>query len=124
VTCWTQRLELRSCARTKLELEQGSRAVDLYKAIRELIDEKKRIERIISSLEAMQKEGMVALPGKAVTKTGNAKRRGRKSMSPEERREVSERMARYWEARRRERIAHRDKEAADGSTPGPGSATS
>jgi hypothetical protein len=73
--------------------------VDLYKAIRELVEEKKRIDRIIASLEAMLARGRVGPHGKAAT-ADPPKRRGRKSMSPEERREVSERMARYWAEKR------------------------
>jgi hypothetical protein len=65
--------------------------VDLYKAIRELHEERKRLERIIAFLEK----------GLAEKKTQAApKRRGRKSMDAEERKLVSERMRRYWEARR------------------------
>jgi hypothetical protein len=75
--------------------------VDLYKAIRELVDEKKRIDRIIASLEAMLEKGTTnTASAKAEVKAGSGTRRGRKSMSAEERREVSERMARYWAAKR------------------------
>ena len=80
--------------------------MDLYKAIRELVEERKRIDRIIASLEEMLERGRLHSPGKSpVIKTSStsASRRGRKSMSPEERREVSERMARYWAGRRKER---------------------
>ena len=85
--------------------------MDLYKAIRELVEEKKRIDRIIASLEAMLARGNVGPQGKAATKDP-PKRRGRKSMSPEERREVSERMARYWAEKRAEKSAQH--EAGDG----------
>lgn len=74
--------------------------MDLYKAIRELVDEKKRIDRIIASLEAMLEKGTTSTVERSVTKGGSVSRRGRKSMSAEERREVSERMARYWAAKR------------------------
>ena len=73
--------------------------MDLYKAIRELVEEKKRIDRIIASLEAMLASGRLGPQGKMAAKTPG-KRRGRKSMSAEERRQVSERMARYWAQRR------------------------
>jgi hypothetical protein len=95
--------------------------VDLYKAIRQLVDEKKRIDRIIASLEAMADKGTTAAPRKAIAKTAVARRRGRKGMSPDERREVSERMARYWAAKRLERIAAPAKAATDGPEPGPDS---
>ncbi len=74
--------------------------MDLYRAIRELVDEKRRIDRIISSLEAMLAKGTTSTVEKAAVRGGTVSRRGRKSMSAEERREVSERMARYWAAKR------------------------
>jgi hypothetical protein len=77
--------------------------VDLYKAIRELVEEKKRIDRIIASLEAMLKRGTTVTPDRVAPRTAPAKRRGRKSMSAEERRQVSDRMARYWAAKRAEK---------------------
>lgn len=72
--------------------------MDLYKAIRELVEERKRIDRIIASLEAMLARGTIPGEGKIERKPG--KRRGRKSMGPEERKQVSDRMARYWAAKR------------------------
>ena len=77
--------------------------MDLCKAIRELVEEKKRIDRIIASLEAMLAKGKVgSAAAKALVKEP-PKRRGRKSMSAEERRQVSERMARYWAEKRAEK---------------------
>jgi hypothetical protein len=71
--------------------------MDLYGAIAELLNEKKRLDRLISSLEAMQEGGLpVQEP---------PKRRGRKNMSEGERREVSERMKKYWAARRQDAAA-------------------
>jgi len=69
--------------------------MDLYKAIQDLYAEKEKLERVIASLEELQRsaESMPALPRPA-------KRRGRKSMGVKERQEVSERMKRYWESRR------------------------
>ena len=61
--------------------------MDVNKALRELYEEKKRLDAAIAALE--QRLGGSRL-----------KRRGRRSMSPEERLEVSRRMSRYWEARR------------------------
>ncbi len=73
--------------------------MDLYKAIRDLYAEKKRLEEAIASLEEL-------LEAKAATENlnldGLRKRRGRKSMGPEERRIVSERMKKYWASRRNE----------------------
>jgi len=69
--------------------------MDLYKAIQDLYAEKEKLERIIVSLEELQR---TAGPAPALPKP--AKRRGRKSMNPSERQEVSERMRKYWAARR------------------------
>jgi hypothetical protein len=69
--------------------------MDLYKAIQELYAEKEKLERVIASLEELQRTSG-ELP--QVLKPG--RRRGRKSMSQTERQEVSERMKRYWQSRR------------------------
>ena len=69
--------------------------MDLYKAIQELYAEKEKLERVIASLEELQRNaGAVPEPPKPV------KRRGRKSMNFDERQEVSERMRKYWAGRR------------------------
>jgi hypothetical protein len=70
--------------------------MDLYKAIRDLYAEKERLERVIASLEELQRSGS-ELPAPTTGK----KRRGRKSMDPAERQQVSERMKRYWAGRRK-----------------------
>ncbi|MGA3094980.1 MAG: hypothetical protein ABSF25_00880 [Bryobacteraceae bacterium] len=72
--------------------------MDLYKAIQQLYEEKERLERVIASLEELQRTASDApvLPLAS-------KRRGRKSMTAVERQEVSERMKRYWESRRKPR---------------------
>jgi len=69
--------------------------MDLYKAIQDLYAEKEKLERVIASLEELQRTAgsLPALP-KPV------KRRGRKSMNSSERQEVSERMRKYWASRR------------------------
>jgi hypothetical protein len=78
---------------------QGSSKVDLIKAIRDLHDEKKRLDKTIAYLEGLIANGRN--PGKAqVSLRSTPSRRGRKSMSDAERRQVSERMARYWADRR------------------------
>jgi len=69
--------------------------MDLYKAIQDLYAEKEKLERVIASLEELQRSAGTLPP---LPKA--AGRRGRKSMSPEERQEVSERMKKYWEGRR------------------------
>lgn len=72
----------------------GQLTMDFYNAIRELVEEKKRLDRLIAALEAV-KNGDAQAPVNGVTS-----RRGRKAMSEDERREVSERMKRYWANRR------------------------
>jgi hypothetical protein len=69
--------------------------MDLYKAIQDLYAEKEKLERVIASLEELQRTA-----GSLPTLPKPAKRRGRKSMSPSERQEVSERMRKYWAGRR------------------------
>ncbi len=67
--------------------------MDLYRIIRELVQERNRLQRIIESLEEMKPSGKVQ-----TRPTG--KRRGRKSMDHAARAEVSARMTRYWAQRR------------------------
>jgi hypothetical protein len=69
--------------------------MDIIKALRDLYNEKKRLDVAISSLEARLK----AVRKGSATKPSQG-RRGRKSMSAAERQEVSKRMTLYWEARR------------------------
>ncbi len=71
--------------------------MDLYKAIQDLYAEKEKLERVIASLEDLQRN---AAGAPAISKTPS--RRGRKSMGSKERREVSERMKKYWASRREE----------------------
>ena len=71
--------------------------MDLVKAIRDLYEEKKRLDAVIASLEAM-----LAADTK-ITAPTPLKRRGRKSMSRDERSVVSQRMKRYWAARRQQK---------------------
>jgi len=69
--------------------------MDLYKAIQDLYAEKEKLERVIASLEELQRSaGSLPMLPKPV------KRRGRKSMNANERQEVSERMRKYWASRR------------------------
>jgi hypothetical protein len=63
--------------------------MDVNKALRELHEEKRRLDVTIAALEA-----------RLGNRTRAHRRRGRKSMSAEERQEVSRRMSKYWEARR------------------------
>jgi len=68
--------------------------MDLDKIIRDLRTEKDRLDRAIASLEDLTRTGAVA-PIVA------SKRRGRKTMDDEERREVSARMKEYWRKRKK-----------------------
>jgi hypothetical protein len=68
--------------------------MDVIKALQELHQEKKRLDAAITALETRLRLA------KAARGTPSVERRGRKSMSPEERQEVSRRMAKYWEDRR------------------------
>jgi len=68
--------------------------MDLFKTIKELQEEKRRIDVLIEILEQrLACSGSSPAPG----------RRGRKSMSEAERKEVSRRMRAYWAARRQQR---------------------
>jgi hypothetical protein len=66
--------------------------MDVYKALSDLHEEKKRLDSAIHALEARLK--IVAGKRPQV-------RRGRRSMSVEERQQVSLRMSRYWASRRK-----------------------
>lgn len=70
--------------------------MNLSEIIRVLQVEKARVEDSIAALEALDSthaSGRLAVG-----------RRGRKSMGAEERKQVSERMKRYWEGRRQRRF--------------------
>jgi hypothetical protein len=66
--------------------------MDLSKTIEELRRERQKLDRVIASLEELKAPV-------AEAETPVRKRRGRKSMSPEERREASARMKKYWAGR-------------------------
>ena len=66
--------------------------MDLRKTIAELYQEKARLDKVIASLEQLSEEPSAIVSG--------THRRGRRFMSPQERKQVSERMRRYWAARR------------------------
>jgi hypothetical protein len=69
--------------------------MDLHKTIQDLYAEKEKLERVIASLEELQRAA-AANP----LLSGGGKRRGRKSMGASERQDVSERMKKYWAGRR------------------------
>ena len=70
--------------------------MNINKAIRELYEEKKRLDHVIASLEEKQRSGGLQIAA------GREKKRGRKSMDIQARQQVSERMKRYWAARRKQ----------------------
>jgi hypothetical protein len=69
--------------------------VNLTEMIRSLYGEKEMVDRAIASLEELQQ---ISRP---VEHSSTNERRGRKSMSADERRQVSARMKKYWAARRK-----------------------
>ncbi len=69
--------------------------MDLHKVILDLYAEKEKLERVIASLEELQRS---AGPVPGLPKAASS--RGRKFMGSTERKEVSERMKKYWETRR------------------------
>jgi hypothetical protein len=81
--------------------------MDLYRIIRELVQERDRLQRIIDSLEEIKPDG------KAEVRPDRGKRRGRKSMDRAGREEVSDRMKRYWAQRKVE-------QSMDAKGPGAG----
>ena len=68
--------------------------MDLDRVIAKLLGERAKLDEIITSLEELKRTGA------DVPKEIIKKRRGRKFMNEEDRREVSERMKRYWASRR------------------------
>lgn len=68
--------------------------MDIWKALQELHAERQRLDKVIATLEALKSDSS----GASIPKPRST--RGRKSMPAHERRLVSERMKRYWEARR------------------------
>lgn len=69
--------------------------MDLQPIIRILQLELERVEKAIAQLEQLQNAS-----GNGSGDHRNKSKRGRKSMGSEERREVSERMKKYWASRR------------------------
>jgi len=65
--------------------------MDLYKAIGELRARKAQVERAIAQMEEL------------LSGADHPKRRGRKSMSEQERAEVSRRMKNYWANRAKQK---------------------
>ena len=77
--------------------------MDLLKALRELYLEKSRVDRLIAICESKTKE---------LDRRLSRSKRGRKSMSTDERKVVSERMRTYWANRRTEKMLAKVEEPA------------
>jgi hypothetical protein len=71
--------------------------MDLDKVIRKLYEERAKLDRVITSLEELR-ESSAGLETQALKK-----RRGRKSMDADARKEVSERMKKYWANRKKKK---------------------
>jgi len=67
--------------------------MEIRKVISDLYDEKAKLNRLIAALEELAREDPYLI-------SAGRSRRGRKFMNPQERREVSERMRRYWAERK------------------------
>jgi len=80
--------------------------MDIFKAIQELQDEKQRLDEVITRLEILANQ------------TSPHPRRGRKFMTAEERRAVSERMREYWAARKKQAKSSASKAKTGGAAPG------
>ena len=72
--------------------------MDLSKIIRDLNAEKEKLERAIALVEELQRAAGGSIP----PAPRGGKRRGRKSMGPKERQDVSARIKRYWARRKSE----------------------
>ena len=70
--------------------------MDLDYVLRILHGEKQKLERVIASLEQL-----LAIQAIGSNIAVTAKKRGRKSMSEDERRRVSARMKRFWTERKK-----------------------
>ncbi len=80
--------------------------MDTKKIIQQLVEEKRRLDQAITFLQALEH------PQSGAFQAGPAKApRGRKSMSPTERQEVSVRMRKYWAMRKEQNSASRPKSA-------------
>jgi hypothetical protein len=73
--------------------------MDLSQILRDLVSEKDRLERVIALLQGI--EGNPSNDRAEIASEKTRKGRGRKSMGPAERQQVSQRMQRYWESKKR-----------------------
>ena len=93
--------------------------MDITELIRELKEQRRRVERTIAALEAIW--GVQGTAGQSPYAPPPTARRGRKAMPEPERQEVSRRMKEYWAVWRRERAAQRRRGGGGGAAAGAGS---
>jgi len=74
--------------------------MDVDKTLQDLYAEREKLERIIAALEELQRESVPGVLSQLPARSYRTSNRGRKFMGDTERREVSERMKRYWAGRR------------------------
>ncbi len=67
--------------------------MDLHEILRKLRNERKKLDEVIANLERLYETP-------EAEKAAPKKRRGRKSMDDQARKEVSDRMKKYWASRR------------------------
>ena len=72
--------------------------MDVIKMIEQLREERDNLDVVIAHLQSISQRRTSVPSPKTASRTG--KRRGRKSMSPEERSVVAERMKVYWAQKR------------------------
>jgi hypothetical protein len=75
----------------------GVFAVDIYKALQALYEERKKLDDVIVALEELQRKSAL----RALQQPDVPRRRGRKYMDAEGRKQVSERMKAYWANRKK-----------------------
>lgn len=89
--------------------------MDLNEVIRSLYEEKKKLDRLIASLESVSANG-----GAPAARPSKPRRTRRRQVSAERRKEISERMRKYWAARRAKAAkAQSADDRAGGSDSGP-----
>ena len=79
--------------------------MDVFKALRALYDERKKLDEVIASLEELQRSAERGEPIELVSPRKKRSKRGRKFMDEAARRDVSQRMKAYWAKRREEKLA-------------------
>ena len=71
--------------------------MDIASILQFLYAEKAKLDQAIADIEQLQRTRSISLP----LSRSRGKRHGRKSMGAEERKEVSQRMRKYWADRRK-----------------------